>query len=132
LHAAWLEAGREAGYPLTEDMNGFQQEGVGRMDMTVGAGRRCSAANAYLRPAMLRGNLEVRTHALATRILFEGRRAVGVRYRRDNLRHEVRARREVIVYGGPINSPRLKLRRRSGRGTRRPRHQRGARSRGRR
>jgi choline dehydrogenase len=107
LHAAWLEAGREAGYPLTEDMNGFQQEGVGRMDMTVGAGRRCSAANAYLRPAMQRANLEVRTHALATRILFEGRRAVGVRYRRDNLRHEVRARREVIVCGGPINSPQL-------------------------
>src|SRR4029077_4096295 len=77
------------------------------MDMTVGAGRRCSAANAYLRPAMQRANLEVRTHALATRILFEGRRAVGVRYRRDNLRHEVRARREVIVCGGPINSPQL-------------------------
>ena len=107
LHAAWLEAGRQAGYPLTEDMNGYQQEGFGRMDMTVGAGRRCSAANAYLRPALHRPNLDVRTHALATRILFEGRRAVGVRYRRDNLRHEVRARREVIVCGGPINSPQL-------------------------
>ena len=57
------------------DMNGFQQEGFGRMDMTVGDGRRCSAANAYLRPAMRRRNLAVRTHALATRILFEGRRA---------------------------------------------------------
>ncbi|HUL19560.1 MAG TPA: choline dehydrogenase [Steroidobacteraceae bacterium] len=107
LHAAWLEAGRQAGYPLTEDMNGYQQEGFGRMDMTVGGGRRCSAANAYLRPALQRRNLEVRTHALATRILFEGRRAVGVRYRRDNLRHEVRARREVIVCGGSINSPQL-------------------------
>ena len=107
LHAAWLEAGREAGYPLTADMNGYQQEGFGRMDMTVGAGRRCSAANAYLRPALQRPNLEVRTHALATRILFEGRRAVGVRYRRDNLRQEARARREVIVCGGPINSPQL-------------------------
>ncbi len=107
LHAAWLEAGRQAGYSLTEDMNGYQQEGFGRMDMTVGAGRRCSAANAYLRPALHRPNLEVRTHALATRILFEGRRAVGVRYRRDNLRHEVRARREVILCGGPINSPQL-------------------------
>jgi choline dehydrogenase len=107
LHAAWLEAGREAGYGLTEDMNGFRQEGFGRMDMTVGGGRRCSAANAYLRPAMRRANLEVRTHALATRLLFEGRRAVGVRYRQGELRHEVRARREVIVCAGSINSPQL-------------------------
>ena len=57
LNPAWIEAGRQAGYPLTADMNGFQQEGFGRMDMTVGDGRRCSAANAYLRPAMRRSNL---------------------------------------------------------------------------
>ncbi|HYB65194.1 MAG TPA: GMC family oxidoreductase N-terminal domain-containing protein, partial [Steroidobacteraceae bacterium] len=82
LHAAWLEAGRQAGYPLTDDVNGFQQEGFGYLEMTIGAGRRCSAANAYLRPAMERTNLAVRTHALATRILFDGRRAIGVRYRR--------------------------------------------------
>jgi choline dehydrogenase len=107
LHAAWLQAGREAGYAFTEDMNGFKQEGFGRMDMTVGAGRRCSAANAYLRPALQRANLEVRTHALATRVLFEGRRAVGVRYRRGDMRHEVHARREVILCAGPINSPQL-------------------------
>ena len=107
LHAAWLEAGRQAGYPLTEDMNGFQQEGFGRMDMTVGGGRRCSTANAYLRPAMRRTNLTVRTHALVTRVLFEGRRAVGVRYRHGDLRHQVRARREVILAAGPINSPQL-------------------------
>ena len=107
LHTAWLEAGRQAGYPLTADMNGFQQEGFGRLDMTVGRGRRCSAANAYLRPAMRRGNLTVRTHALATRVLFEGRRAVGVRYRRAGVFHEVRARREVILCAGAINSPQL-------------------------
>jgi choline dehydrogenase len=107
LHAAWLEAGRQAGYPQTEDMNGFQQEGFARMDMTVGAGRRCSAANAYLRPAMRRANLEVRTHAFTSRVLFEGRRAIGVRYRLGDVRHEVRARREVIVCAGPINSPQL-------------------------
>src|SRR5256884_422512 len=107
LHAAWVEAGRQAGYALTPDMNGFQQEGFGHLDMTVGGGRRCSAANAYLRPAMRRGNLTVRTHALATRVLFEGRRAVGVRYRRGGLFHEVRARREVILCAGPINSPQL-------------------------
>jgi choline dehydrogenase len=107
LHAAWLEAGRQAGYPQTADMNGFQQEGFGYMDMTVGGGRRCSAANAYLRPALSRRNLTVRTHALATRIRFEGRRAVGVRYQRGGELREVRARREVIVSAGPINSPQL-------------------------
>jgi choline dehydrogenase len=107
LHAAWLEAGRQAGYPLSADINGFQQEGFGYLDMTVGGGRRCSAANAYLRPALRRRNLGLRTHALATRILFDGRRAVGVAYRRGGELREVRARREVIVCAGPINSPQL-------------------------
>jgi choline dehydrogenase len=107
LYAAWLAAGREAGYPFTEDMNGYQQEGFGRMDMTVGEGRRCSAARAYLHPVMRRHNLAVRTHALATRVLFEGRRVVGVQYERGGISHEVRARREVIVSAGPINSPQL-------------------------
>jgi choline dehydrogenase len=107
LHAAWLTAGREAGYARTTDMNGFQQEGFGEMDMTVGGGRRCSAANAYLRAAMRRRNLTVRTHALAMRVLFEGRRAIGVRYQRGGVLHEVRAQREVIVCAGPINTPQL-------------------------
>jgi choline dehydrogenase len=107
LHDAWLGAGRQAGYPFTADVNGFQQEGFGYLEMTVGAGRRCSAANAYLRPAMERTNLTVRTHALATRILFDGRRAVGVRYRRGEALHEVLVRREVIVCAGPVNSPQL-------------------------
>ena len=107
LHDAWLAAGREAGYPSTSDMNGFQQEGIGQMDMTVGGGRRCSAANAYLRPAMTRSNLTVRTETLANRILFERRRATGVRYRRGDSHHVATARREVIISGGPINSPQL-------------------------
>jgi len=107
LNPVWIEAGRQAGYPLTADMNGFQQEGFGRMDMTVGEGRRCSAANAYLRPAMRRSNLAVRTHALVTRVLFEGRRAVGVSYQRGGQDTVVRARREVIISAGPINSPQL-------------------------
>ncbi len=77
------------------------------MDMTVGNGRRCSAANAYLRPAMRRSNLSVRTHTLVTRVLFEGRRAVGVSFVRDGEQNLVRARREVIVSAGPINSPKL-------------------------
>ncbi len=88
-------------------MNGFQQEGFGDMDMTVAGGRRCSTANAYLRPAMRRANFAVHTHALATRILFEGRRAVGVRYRHGSQVRDVRVRREVIVCAGPINSPQL-------------------------
>jgi len=107
LHAAWLEAGREAGYAMTADMNGYQQEGFGPMDMTVGDGRRSSTASAYLRPAMHRANLSVRTHALASRILFEGRRAVGVRYERGGVPQEARVRREVILSAGPINSPQL-------------------------
>ncbi|HEU5468365.1 MAG TPA: choline dehydrogenase, partial [Steroidobacteraceae bacterium] len=108
LHAAWLEAGRQAGYAATADVNGYRQEGFGRFDMTVSPdGRRCSAANAYLRPAMRRPNLAVRTHALATRILFEGRRAVGVEYRRRDGIHAARAGREVIVSTGAINSPQL-------------------------
>jgi choline dehydrogenase len=107
LNQVWLEAGRQAGYPYTQDMNGFQQEGFGRMDMTVGGGRRASAANAYLKPAMSRPNLAVHSHSLATRVLFEGRRAVGVAYRRGNAEHVARARREVIVSAGPIQSPKL-------------------------
>jgi len=107
LHAVWLEAGKQAGYGLSSDMNGFRQEGFAYMDMTVGGGRRCSAANAYLRPAMRRGNLSVSTHALATRVMFEGRRAVGVRLLRGGTPSEVRARREVILSAGAINSAQL-------------------------
>ena len=105
LHDAWLQAGQQAGYPYTADVNGRQQEGVGRFDMTVGGGRRSSTANAYLRPALQRRNLSVRTHALVTRVLFEGSRASGVEYERGGTRHVVRAGREIIVSGGPINSP---------------------------
>jgi choline dehydrogenase len=107
LHAAWLAASREAGYPATDDVNGMQQEGFGRMDMTVGEGRRSSAANAYLRPAMTRSNLKVITHALVSRILFDGRRAIGVEYLRGGTTHRVDANVEVILCGGPINSPQL-------------------------
>ena len=107
LHAAWLEAAKQAGYPLTADINGFQQEGFGRMDMTVGGGVRASAANAYLRPAMRRRNLQVHTHALATRVSFEGRRASGVDYLRGSQQCRAQARREVILCAGSINSPQL-------------------------
>jgi choline dehydrogenase len=107
LHAAWLQAADQAGYPSTADVNGFQQEGFGRMDMTVGAGRRCSAANAYLRPAMRRQNLKVLTGALATRIVFENRRAVALEYLRGGSVQRVEVSRELILSAGPIASPQL-------------------------
>jgi len=107
LHAAWLEAGRQAGYPHSNDLNGRQQEGFGRFDMTVGAGRRCSAARAYLRPAMNRPNLTVRTHALVEGIEFAGRQATGVRFRQGDSTQRVRARREVILSAGCIGSPQI-------------------------
>jgi choline dehydrogenase len=107
LYDVFVEAGRQAGYGVTEDINGERQEGFGRFDMTVKDGVRWSTANAYLRRAMKRGNLEVATHALATRVLFEGRRATGVRYSRGGRDHVALARREVILSGGPINSPQL-------------------------
>ena len=107
LYDAWLEAGRQAGYALTQDMNGHQQEGLARMDMTVHKGRRCSAAVAYLRPAMARPNLDVLSEAMTTRVLFEGRRAVGVEYARWGTTGTVRAEREVIVSSGAINGPQL-------------------------
>lgn len=107
LYRAWIEAGRQAGYPLTEDVNGYQQEGFGRMDMTVHRGRRWSAANAYLKPARRRPNLKLVTGALATRIVLDGRKAVGVRYLQGGTEHEARAAAEVILAGGAINSPQL-------------------------
>jgi len=107
LHAAWLAAAAEAGYPESADVNGFQQEGFGRMDMTVGDGSRCSAAKAYLRPAMRRPNLKVLTHALATRIIFEGKRARALEYSHGGATRRVEIADELILSGGPINSPQL-------------------------
>ncbi|GMM60543.1 choline dehydrogenase [Novosphingobium pituita] len=107
LHQAWMDAAVEAGYELTEDYNGFRQEGFGRMDMTVRDGERCSSAKAHLYEAMKRPNLTVIQHALASRILFEGKRAVGIAYERGGKTHEVRAGKEVILSGGPINSVQL-------------------------
>ena len=107
LYRAFIEAGRQAGYPVTDDINGASQEGFGLIDMTVKDGRRWSTANAYLKPAMQRPNLTVITGALATRILFEGRRAVGVAYEQGGHSWTVHAGREVVLSGGPINNPQL-------------------------
>lgn len=107
LNRAWLEAAREAGYAPTEDYNGYRQEGFGRMDMTVRDGERCSSAKAHLYEAVKRPNLRVIQHARVLRVLFEGRRAVGVEYERNLQTVQVRAAREVILSGGPINTPQV-------------------------
>ena len=107
LYAAFIEAGRQAGYPVSEDVNGEQQEGFGRMDRTIHAGRRWSAARAYLDAARARPNLTVWSHTLAERILVEGRRATGVRCVQNGVTFTPAARREVILAGGAINSPQL-------------------------
>jgi choline dehydrogenase/4-pyridoxate dehydrogenase len=107
LSAAFGNAGATAGFPTTEDYNGGQQEGFGRWQATIRHGKRCSAAVAYLRPALARPNLAVEVGTLAIRILFEGGRAVGVEYLKGGERSTARAERELILAGGVINSPHL-------------------------
>ena len=107
LHQAYLAAGVEAGHHFTEDVNGFRQEGVFRMERTIAGGIRRSASVAYLRPALRRPNLALLTGALVTRVLLERGRAVGVEYRHAGRLHQLRARREVILSGGAFNSPHL-------------------------
>jgi 4-pyridoxate dehydrogenase len=104
---AFFEAAQRVGHPVTDDYNGAQQHGIGVLQMTIGRGRRSSAATAYLHPALARTNLSVVVHALATKLLFGGTRAVGVEYLQGGERREARAEREVIVAGGAINSPQL-------------------------
>jgi choline dehydrogenase len=104
LFDAFFEAVQQAGYPLTDDVNGYRQEGFAKFDRNVHNGKRLSAARAYLHPVMSRPNLTVETRAFATKILFEGGRAVGVEYGRRG--HTVRAG-EVVLCGGAINSPQL-------------------------
>jgi choline dehydrogenase len=107
LYQAFIDAGREAGYPVTEDYNGRQQEGFGAMERTIWQGRRWSTANAYLRPALKRANVKLVTRAFARRILFAGKRASGVEYERGGEILKAEARREVILAASAINSPKL-------------------------
>jgi choline dehydrogenase len=106
LFAAFVEAGRQAGYPVTDDYNGRQQEGFGPMEQTVWQGRRWSAANAYLRPALKLPNCDL-LRGLVTRVVLEQGRAVGVEVVRGGKAQLVRARREVILAASSINSPKL-------------------------
>jgi 4-pyridoxate dehydrogenase len=107
LNEAFLEAGTSAGHVFTEDYNGERQEGFGRLQSTVRDGRRCSTAVAYLRPALGRQSLAVEVEALATRIRFEGTRAVGIDYVKGGAARTAYATREVILCGGVINTPQL-------------------------
>ena len=102
---AFAEAGKSAGHGWTDDYNGAQQEGFGRLQMTIRKGRRCSAATAYLRPALRRPNLKIEVLALVTRVVIEGGRAVGIEYTRGGETRVARAGREVILSGGVINTP---------------------------
>ncbi len=109
LSRAFVAAGEEIGLPRNADFNGAEQEGVGFYQVTQKRGRRHSAADAYLKPAMRRPNLTVETRAHTTRLTFTGKRAAGITYVQNGQRHEASARREVILCGGTINSPQLLL-----------------------
>lgn len=107
LVEAYMSAAQEAGYPRVTDYNGATQEGIGPWQMTIRKGRRCSAAVAYLRPALRRSNLTVVTKALAHRIVFQADRAVGVEYSRFGRTMTVYAGQEILLTAGVINSPQL-------------------------
>ena len=107
LYRAFIDAGKQAGYPVTDDYNGAQQEGFGAMHMTVKKGVRWSAANAYLRPAMSRHNLKIVTRALSKKIIIENKVAVGVEYQVGDKVIVARASREVILSAGSVGSPQL-------------------------
>ena len=106
LFDAFFSAVTEAGYPLTDDVNGYQQEGFGRFDRTTWRGRRWNAARAYVHPVLNRPNLTIRCNVMVTRILFEGSRAVGVEIQHGKNREIIRGG-EIICCGGSINSPQL-------------------------
>jgi choline dehydrogenase len=107
LADAYIEAAQQCGYPRNDDFNGPTQEGAGYYQTTTRNGRRCSTAVGYLKPVRGRANLAVISNALASRLLFEGRRAVGVEYFAGDQRRSARANAEVIVASGTFNSPQL-------------------------
>ncbi|MBP6010640.1 MAG: choline dehydrogenase [Alphaproteobacteria bacterium] len=107
LYQVLLDAGRQAGFPLTPDFNGEQQEGFSFYQLTIKNGQRWSSASAYLKPAMSRPNLSVEVEALIARVLVENGRAVGIEYRQGGQTHQVRARKEVILACGTIGTPQV-------------------------
>jgi len=109
LFRAFVQAGTEAGHAATKDFNGAQQEGFGPYQLTIKNGRRWSAASAYLTPILSRKNLTIESNAHVSRVLFEGKRAVGVEFLRDKQAVPARAVREVILCGGAVNTPQVLL-----------------------
>jgi 4-pyridoxate dehydrogenase len=107
LFAAWVEAGRACGYPVSSDYNGAEPEGFGRAQFTIRDGRRSSSSRAFLRPARLRANLTVLTGAHVLRVTLEGHRATGVEYLRNGTVHQATAACEVVLSGGAFSSPHL-------------------------
>jgi len=107
LIEAFIEGAQQIGVPRTEDFNGARQEGAGYYQLTTHRGWRCSTADAYLKPARNRGNLRVETEAFAAGVIFEGQRAVGVRYRQGEVMRTARCRAEVLLCAGSIQSPQL-------------------------
>jgi choline dehydrogenase len=109
LYQACIDAGGQAGFPLTKDFNGEQQEGFGPYQLTIKDGERWSASFAYLRPALDRPNLKVRQHAFTTRLLFDAGRCIGAEYAHDarSPRVQVRAAREVLLCAGAVQSPQI-------------------------
>ena len=104
---AFLEAGEQAGQGRSEDLNGYQPEGVARLDATRWNGRRCSSAVAHLHPSLGRVNLSLETNAIVSSLTFSGNRVTGLRYDQNGTSYEIQAEREVILAGGAINSPQL-------------------------
>lgn len=104
---SWVEAAKNAGYPINKDYNDGDQEGVGYFQLTASNGKRCSSAVAYLRPAQNRSNLNIITNALAKRITFDGKRVTGIEVLRDNEITTLKARREVVLSSGSIGSPQI-------------------------
>jgi choline dehydrogenase len=105
LFDAFREAGEQAGHPTTKDFNGPQQEGMGPYQLTIKNNQRCSAAKGYLTPVLNRPNLHVETDALTSRVLFDGKKAVGVEYTQKGKTVQAHAGKEVVLSGGAINSP---------------------------
>ena len=107
LAQAWLDAGKSAGYPATDDFNGASHEGFGRIQCTIDKGYRGSTATAYLRPVLKRKNLTVEVCAQATRISIVGKRARAIEYVKDGMQFSASASKEIILAGGAFNSPQL-------------------------
>ena len=106
---AFINGAAGLGFPINQDFNGASQDGVGYHQTTTRNGRRCSTAVGYLHPAMKRPNLRVITHALAEKLIFDGKRAVGVHFRENGQMRTARCTREVVLCGGAVNSPQLLL-----------------------